>query len=84
VILEYGEQLVLELVLLLVQEFCSLRSSIRFGAGRCVIFSFIIAGITALLTGLSSAEPASFITEEGGSYIYTTKAFGKFPEKKDD
>ncbi|MFZ0442021.1 MAG: APC family permease [Methanobacterium sp.] len=48
-------------------------------AGPSVIFSFIIAGVTALLTGLSSAELASFITEEGGSYIYTTKAFGKFP-----
>ena len=48
-------------------------------AGPAVIFSFIIAGVTALLTGLSSAELASFITEEGGSYIYTTKAFGKFP-----
>ena len=48
-------------------------------AGPAVIFSFIIAGVTALLTGLSSAELSSFITEEGGSYIYTTKAFGKFP-----
>ena len=48
-------------------------------AGPSVIFSFIIAGVTALLTGLSSAELSSFITEEGGSYIYTTKAFGKFP-----
>ncbi|MGZ7068807.1 MAG: APC family permease [Methanobacterium sp.] len=48
-------------------------------AGPSVIFSFIIAGFTALLTGLSSAELSSFITEEGGSYIYTTKAFGKFP-----
>jgi basic amino acid/polyamine antiporter, APA family len=48
-------------------------------AGPAVIFSFIIAGITALFTGLSSAELSSFITEEGGSYIYTTKAFGKFP-----
>lgn len=48
-------------------------------AGPSVIFSFIIAGLTALLTGLSSAELSSFITEEGGSYIYTTKAFGKFP-----
>jgi basic amino acid/polyamine antiporter, APA family len=48
-------------------------------AGPSVIFSFIIAGITALLTGLSSAELSSFITEEGGSYIYTTRAFGKFP-----
>ncbi len=48
-------------------------------AGPSVIFSFIIAGFTALLTGLSSAELSSFITEEGGSYIYTHKAFGKFP-----
>jgi basic amino acid/polyamine antiporter, APA family len=48
-------------------------------AGPSVIFSFIIAGFVALLTGLSSAELASFITEEGGSYIYTHKAFGKFP-----
>lgn len=46
-------------------------------AGPAVIFSFIIAGFTALLTGLSSAELASFITEEGGSYIYTHKAFGR-------
>jgi basic amino acid/polyamine antiporter, APA family len=48
-------------------------------AGPAVILSFIIAGFTAFLTGLSSAELASFITEEGGGYIYTTKAFGKFP-----
>lgn len=48
-------------------------------AGPSVIFSFIIAGFVALLTGLSSAELSSFITEEGGSYIYTHKAFGKFP-----
>lgn len=48
-------------------------------AGPAVIFSFIIAGLTALLTGLSSAELSSFIFEEGGSYIYTTRAFGKFP-----
>jgi len=47
-------------------------------AGPSVIFSFIIAGLTALLTGLSSAELASFITEEGGGYIYVHKAFGKF------
>jgi APA family basic amino acid/polyamine antiporter len=48
-------------------------------AGPAVIFSFIIAGFTALLTGLSSAELSSFITETGGSYIYTTKAFGRLP-----
>jgi len=38
-------------------------------AGPPVIFSFIIAGVTALLTGLSSAELASFITEEGDGII---------------
>jgi basic amino acid/polyamine antiporter, APA family len=48
-------------------------------AGPAVVFSFMIAGFTALLTGLSSAELSSFITEAGGSYIYTTKAFGRFP-----
>lgn len=48
-------------------------------AGPAVIFSFMIAGFTALLTGLSSAELSSFITETGGSYIYTTKAFGRLP-----
>lgn len=48
-------------------------------AGPAVIFSFIIAGLTALFTGISSAELSSFIFEEGGSYIYTTRAFGKFP-----
>ncbi|HQN75742.1 MAG TPA: amino acid permease [Methanomassiliicoccales archaeon] len=48
-------------------------------AGPAVIISFIIAGFVALLTGLSTAELASFIQETGGSYIYTTKALGKFP-----
>ncbi len=48
-------------------------------AGPGVIFSFIIAGFVALLTGLSAAELSSFIHEAGGSYIYTTKAFGDFP-----
>ncbi len=47
-------------------------------AGPAVILSFLIAGIVALLTALSSAELSSFITEAGGSYIYTHKAFGKF------
>ncbi len=47
-------------------------------AGPSVIVSFLIAGLTALLTGLSSAELASFISEAGGSYIYTHKAFGNF------
>jgi len=48
-------------------------------AGPAVIVSFIIAGFVALLTGLSTAELASFIHESGGSYIYTTNAFGEFP-----
>jgi APA family basic amino acid/polyamine antiporter len=48
-------------------------------AGPAVILSFIIAGFVALLTGLSTAELSSFIHESGGSYIYTTKAFGPFP-----
>ncbi len=48
-------------------------------AGPSVILSFLIAGFVALLTGLSAAELSSFITETGGSYIYTTKAFGAFP-----
>ena len=48
-------------------------------AGPAVILSFLIAGFTALFTGLSAAELSSFITESGGSYIYTTRAFGRFP-----
>lgn len=48
-------------------------------AGPAVILSFVIAGFVALLTGLSTAELSSFIHEAGGSYIYTTKAFGQFP-----
>ncbi len=47
-------------------------------AGPSVILSFAIAGSVAFLTALSSAELSSFITESGGSYIYTHKAFGKF------
>ncbi len=47
-------------------------------AGPAVILSFMIAGIVSFLTALSSAELSSFITEAGGSYIYTNKAFGKF------
>jgi APA family basic amino acid/polyamine antiporter len=47
-------------------------------AGPAVIFSFMIAGLTAFLTALSSAELSSFITESGGSYAYTKVAFGRF------
>jgi APA family basic amino acid/polyamine antiporter len=45
-------------------------------AGPSVILSFVLAGLTAFLTALSSAELSSFITEAGGSFIYTEKAFG--------
>lgn len=48
-------------------------------AGPAVIISFLVAGTVALLTGLSAAEMSSFITEAGGSYIFTTRAFGNFP-----
>ncbi|HYA31242.1 MAG TPA: amino acid permease, partial [Thermodesulfovibrionales bacterium] len=48
-------------------------------AGPAVIISFLLAGVTALLTGLSTAELSSFISEAGGGYIYTTRAFGKLP-----
>lgn len=47
-------------------------------AGPGVIIAFGLAGFTALLTALSSAELSSFITEAGGSYIYTVRAFGGF------
>lgn len=45
-------------------------------SGPSVILSFILAGVTAFLTALSSAELSSFITEAGGSFIYAEKAFG--------
>lgn len=45
-------------------------------AGPSVILSFVLAGIVAFLTALSSAELSSFITEAGGSFIYTEQAFG--------
>ena len=38
-------------------------------AGPAVVVSFVLAGFTAPLTGLSTAELSSFITEAGGSYI---------------
>lgn len=47
-------------------------------AGPSVILSFVIAGTVALFTALSAAELSSFITESGGSFIYTRKAFGSF------
>src|SRR5579885_2673019 len=47
-------------------------------AGPSVILSFLIAGFVSLLTAFSSAELASFITETGGGYAYTKRAFGRF------
>jgi APA family basic amino acid/polyamine antiporter len=47
-------------------------------AGPAVTLSFVIAGVVVTLTALSAAELASFIHEAGGSYIFTTKAFGQF------
>jgi len=47
-------------------------------AGPAVILSFLIAGVIAMLTALSSAELSSFITDTGASYAYTKRAFGRF------
>ncbi|MFQ5782491.1 MAG: APC family permease [Nitrosopumilus sp.] len=47
-------------------------------AGPAVIFSFLIAGVVAMMTALSAAELSSFITETGASYAYTKRAFGRF------
>jgi APA family basic amino acid/polyamine antiporter len=47
-------------------------------AGPSVILSFLLAGFIALMTALSSAELASFITETGASYAFTKRAFGRF------
>ena len=47
-------------------------------AGPAVILSFIMAGIASLFTALSATALSSFITESGGSYIYTHHAFGRF------
>jgi APA family basic amino acid/polyamine antiporter len=47
-------------------------------AGPAVILSFILAGLASFFTALSAAELSSFITESGGSYIYTHHAFGRF------
>ena len=45
-------------------------------AGPSVILSFVLAGATAFLTALSSAELSSFITEAGGAFVYAERAFG--------
>jgi APA family basic amino acid/polyamine antiporter len=47
-------------------------------AGPAVILSFLIAGFISLLTALSSAELASFITDTGASYAFAKRAFGRF------
>lgn len=38
----------------------------------------MIAGFVSLLTAFSSAELASFVTETGGGYAFTKRAFGRF------
>ncbi|MDE1769192.1 MAG: amino acid permease [Thaumarchaeota archaeon] len=47
-------------------------------AGPSVIISFLIAGFVSLLTAFSSAELTSFVTETGGGYAFTKRAFGRF------
>ena len=47
-------------------------------AGPSVIISFLLAGFVSLLTAFSSAELTSFITETGGGYAFTKRAFGRF------
>ena len=47
-------------------------------AGPSVIISFLIAGFISLLTAFSSAELTSFVTETGGGYAFTKRAFGRF------
>jgi APA family basic amino acid/polyamine antiporter len=47
-------------------------------AGPAMIIAFLVAGLASLFTALSAGELSSFITESGGSYIYTHRAFGRF------
>jgi APA family basic amino acid/polyamine antiporter len=47
-------------------------------AGPAMILGFMVAGVASLFTALSAGELSSFITESGGSYIYTHHAFGRF------
>ncbi len=47
-------------------------------AGPAMILAFFVAGLASLFTALSAGELSSFITEAGGSYIYTHHAFGRF------
>lgn len=48
-------------------------------AGDAVWISFIIAGIAALLTGLSYAELSSIFPKAGAEYEYVSDAFGRRP-----
>ncbi|MDD4126257.1 MAG: amino acid permease [Methanomicrobium sp.] len=48
-------------------------------AGDFVWLSFIIAGIAALLTGLSYAELSSIFPKAGAEYEYVSNAFGRRP-----
>ena len=47
-------------------------------AGPAVIFSFLMAGVTAALTALAYAEMASCIPESGSSYSYAYASIGEF------
>ncbi len=46
-------------------------------AGPAVIFSFVLAGITAALTAVCYAELASTIPVSGSSYSYTYATMGE-------
>ncbi|HLD33635.1 MAG TPA: amino acid permease, partial [Candidatus Nanoarchaeia archaeon] len=47
-------------------------------AGPAVWLSFVIAGILALVTGLSYAELSAIFKSDAGEYDYLTKAFNKY------
>ncbi len=47
-------------------------------AGPAVVFSFIMAGVTAALTALAYAEMASTIPDSGSSYSYAYTVLGEY------
>lgn len=46
------------------------------GAGPSVILSFMVGGLIALATAMSTAELASGIPKSGGGYYFVSRAFG--------
>ena len=46
-------------------------------AGNYAIWAYLIAGIIAILIGLSFAEASSMYTKTGGAMVYTEAAMGK-------